>query len=435
MADISSFLKKILEAIYGEEVRGSIHDALAVMNKESSSAMEFAATAKDSAKASAEKAKNEADTAGQKAAEALDSAGKAAQSETNAKASETAAEGYADLAVDAAERAGTSEENAKASEQTALQQAREAEESKNAAALSEAEAKAAEERAKEVRNQVETLGAQATADAAAAQEARTATEAARDAAKVSETNAKASETKAEDAKAGAEAAKEAALSAQESAEEDALTAAQSKEDAEAARTAAEQAKADALDSAAEAAGSAAKAEQYSGKPPKPQNGTWWIWDAETGAYYDSHISCELQGPIGVGIQDIRLTKGDHSPGTTDIYTVHMTDGSTYTISVYNGLNGTGAGDVLGISFDLVIPAEGWSEGSVTIADERLLALGTHKYFLSADEACKEEFLDCNVQPKNITTSGFLTLTCDTEPAADLTVNLIRLELSGNGAIQ
>lgn len=428
MADISSFLKKILEAIYGEEVRGSIHDALAAMNKESSSAMEFAATAKDSAKASAEKAKNEADTAGQKAAEALDSAGKAAQSETNAKASETAAEGYADLAVDAAERAGTSEENAKASEQTALQQAREAEESKNAAALSEAEAKAAEERAKEVRNQVETLGAQATADAAAAQEARTATEAARDAAKVSETNAKASETKAE-------AAKEAALSAQESAEEDALTAAQSKEDAEAARTAAEQAKADALDSAAEAAGSAAKAEQYSGKPPKPQNGTWWIWDAETGAYYDSHISCELQGPIGVGIQDIRLTKGDHSPGTTDIYTVHMTDGSTYTISVYNGLNGTGAGDVLGISFDLVIPAEGWSEGSVTIADERLLALGTHKYFLSADEACKEEFLDCNVQPKNITTSGFLTLTCDTEPAADLTVNLIRLELSGNGAIQ
>lgn len=330
MADISSFLKKILEAIYGEEVRGSIHDALAAMNKESSSAMEFAATAKDSAKASAEKAKNEADTAGQKAAEALDSAGKAAQSETNAKASET---------------------------------------------------------------------------------------------------------KAEDAKAGAEAAKEAALSAQESAEEDALTAAQSKEDAEAARTAAEQAKADALDSAAEAAGSAAKAEQYSGKPPKPQNGTWWIWDAETGAYYDSHISCELQGPIGVGIQDIRLTKGDHSPGTTDIYTVHMTDGSTYTISVYNGLNGTGAGDVLGISFDLVIPAEGWSEGSVTIADERLLALGTHKYFLSADEACKEEFLDCNVQPKNITTSGFLTLTCDTEPAADLTVNLIRLELSGNGAIQ
>ncbi len=65
MADISSYLKKILEAIYGEEVRGSIHDALAAMNKESSSAMEFAATAKDSAAASAEKAKSEAATAAQ----------------------------------------------------------------------------------------------------------------------------------------------------------------------------------------------------------------------------------------------------------------------------------------------------------------------------------------------------------------------------------
>ena len=35
MADISSYLQKILDAIYGEEVRGSIHDALAAMNVES----------------------------------------------------------------------------------------------------------------------------------------------------------------------------------------------------------------------------------------------------------------------------------------------------------------------------------------------------------------------------------------------------------------
>lgn len=435
MADISSYLKKILEAIYGEEVRGSIHDALAAMNQESSSAMEFAATAKDSAAASAEKAKSEAATAAQKAEEAKDSAKDAQTSEERAKASETQAGQYSDNAIDAASRAKESETNAADSAEAAIQKAREAEESRNAAALSASEAKAAEDRAKNVRNEVEALGGQAAADAKAAQAAKEAAEKAKAAAKLSETNAKESETVALGAKDAAEAASGEALAAKESAEDDALSAAQAKEDAENAKLAAEQAKADALDSAAEAAGSAAKAEQYSGKPPKPQNGTWWIWDAETGAYYDSHISCELQGPIGVGIQDIRLTKGDHSPGTTDIYTVHMTDGSTYTISVYNGLNGTGAGDVLGISFDLVIPAEGWSEGSVTIADERLLALGTHKYFLSADEACKEEFLDCNVQPKNITTSGFLTLTCDTEPAADLTVNLIRLELSGNGAIQ
>ena len=208
-----------------------------------------------------------------------------------------------------------------------------------------------------------------------------------------------------------------------------------KEDAENAKTAAEQAKTAAEESASDAADSAVKAEQYSGKPPMPQNGTWWIWNADTGEYYDSHISCELPGPTGVGIDDIQLTSGDHSPGTTDIYTVLLTDGSSYNISVYNGLNGTGAGDVLGISFDLVIPASGWKDGSITIADSRLLALATHKYFLSADEACKEEFIDCNVQPKDITATGFITFTNESDPAMDLTVNLIRFELSGNGAIQ
>ena len=344
MADISSYLKKILEAIYGEEVRGSIHDALAAMNQESSSAMEFAATAKDSAAASAEKAKTEADTATKKASEALDSAGKAALSETAAKASENLAKQYSDNAIGAANRAKESETNAANSEAVALKESREA-------------------------------------------------------------------------------------------EDDALAAVQAKEDAESAKTAAEQAKTAAEESASDAADSAVKAEQYSGKPPKPQNGTWWIWNADTGEYYDSHISCELPGPTGVGIDDIQLTSGDHSPGTTDIYTVLLTDGSSYNISVYNGLNGTGAGDVLGISFDLIIPASGWKDGSITIADSRLLALATHKYFLSADEACKEEFIDCNVQPKDITATGFITFTNESDPAMDLTVNLIRFELSGNGAIQ
>lgn len=428
MADISGFLKKILEAIYGEEVRGSIHDALAAMNVESSNAMEFAATAKDSAAASAEKAKTDADTATKKAAEALDSAGKASLSEAAAKASETLAKQYSDDAISAANSAKESETHAANSKAAALQASRDAEESKNAAALSEAEAKAAEERTKVIKNEVETLGEQATADALAAQEAREAAETARDAAALSEANAKSSETSALESRTAAEAAKDEALAAKESAEEDAIAAAQDKKDAENAKVAAEE-------SASNAANSAAKAEQYSGKPPKPQNGTWWIWNAETGEYYDTKISCELPGPIGIGIDNIQLTSGDHSPGTTDIYTVLLTDGSSYTISVYNGLNGTGAGDVLGISFDLVIPASGWKDGSITIADNRLLALATHKYFLSADEACKEKFIDCNVQPKDITTTGFITFTNETDPAMDLTVNLIRFELSGNGAIQ
>lgn len=334
MANISTYLQKIMAAVYGEEVRGSIHDALAAMNTESSNAMEFAATAKDSAKASADTAKGHADTATKKAGEALSSADRAKASETSAKASEL---------------------NALVSQ--------------NAAKLSEN----------------------------AALVAKTAAEFAKDDAEAAKLAAQAAKTAAETAKADAEDAKDKAKVSETA-----------------------------------AAASALSAQQYSGKPPKPQDGTWWIWDAAQQKYIDSGIGCDLVGPTGNGIKDIQLTKGDHTPGTTDIYTVTTTDGATYNISVYNGRNGTGAGDVLGIWFDLVLPASGWLNGEITIADSRLMALSTHKYFVSADEASREEYLECGVQPRDITTTGFITFKNDTDPSEDITVNVIRFELSANG---
>lgn len=425
MANISTYLQKIMAAVYGEEVRGSIHDALAAMNTESSNAMQFAATAKDSAKVSADTAKGHADTATKKAGEALSSADRAKASETGAKASELNAISKATEATTAAAGAKASETAAANSEAIATQKANEAADSQSAAAQSEAEAKAAEERTKTIRSDVETLGAQATADKNAAEAAKDDAEAARDdalasqnAAKLSENAALVAKTAAEFAKGDAEAAKLAA---------------------QAAKTAAETAKADAEDardkakvSETEAAASALSAQQYSGKPPKPQDRTWWIWDAAQQKYIDSGIGCDLVGPTGNGIKDIQLTKGDHTPGTTDIYTVTTTDGTTYSISVYNGRNGTGAGDVLGIWFDLVLPASGWVNGEITIADSRLMALSTHKYFVSADEASREEYLECGVQPRDITTTGFITFKNDTDPSEDITVNVIRFELSANG---
>ena len=425
MANISTYLQKIMTAVYGEEVRGSIHDALAAMNTESSNAMEFAATAKDSAKASADTAKGHADTATKKAGEALSSADRAKASETSAKASELNAISKATEATTAAVEAKASETAAVNSEAVATQKANEAAASQTAAAQSEAEAKAAEERTKTIRSDVEALGAQATADKNAAEAAKDDAEAARDNALVSQNAAKLSENAALVAKTAAEFAKGDAEAA--------------KLAAQAAKTAAETAKADAEDakdkakvSETAAAASALSAQQYSGKPPKPQDRTWWIWDAAQQKYIDSGIGCDLVGPTGNGIKDIQLTKGDHTPGTTDIYTVTTTDGTTYSISVYNGRNGTGAGDVLGIWFDLVLPASGWVNGEITIADSRLMALSTHKYFVSADEASREEYLECGVQPRDITTTGFITFKNDTDPSEDITVNVIRFELSANG---
>ncbi len=313
MADISSYLQKILEAIYGEEVRGSIHDALAAMNVESNKAMEFASTAKDSAQASAALARDSADTAITKANEVVESANAAKLSETNARDAET----------------------------NAVQKAAEA-------AVSEA------------------------------------------AAKLSETNAASSEA----------------------------TAIQKASEAEAAKSA--------------AAASAETAKQYSGKPPKPQDGTWWVWDATQQKYVDTGIACDLVGPTGNGIDSFVLTSGDHMPGSTDVYTVTMTDGSTKEISVYNGKNGTGIGDVMGIAFDIEIPASGWINGKVTISDSRFIASARYKYFIDTYDECRDEVKESVIRPQDIKANGYLTFTSEFTPLTDVTVNILRVEVNGSG---
>lgn len=53
------------------------------------------------------------------------------------------------------------------------------------------------------------------------------------------------------------------------------------------------------------------------------------------------------GPEGASVSRIERTSGTGAPGTTDTYTVYLTDGSTGgTFNVYNGANGTGSGDFM-----------------------------------------------------------------------------------------
>ena len=53
------------------------------------------------------------------------------------------------------------------------------------------------------------------------------------------------------------------------------------------------------------------------------------------------------GPAGASVSRIERTSGTGAPGTTDTYTVYLTDGSTGgTFQVYNGSNGTGSGDFM-----------------------------------------------------------------------------------------
>ncbi|MBD5161427.1 MAG: collagen-like protein [Oscillibacter sp.] len=66
----------------------------------------------------------------------------------------------------------------------------------------------------------------------------------------------------------------------------------------------------------------------------PENARIYMSDGTNWQYL-----ADLSGFTGVGIQSITLESGDHSPGTTDVYKVLCTDGSSYPFTVHNGATG------------------------------------------------------------------------------------------------
>ena len=90
------------------------------------------------------------------------------------------------------------------------------------------------------------------------------------------------------------------------------------------------------------------------------------------------------GPTGASVDRIERTSGTGAPGTTDTYTVYLTDGQTGgTFQVYNGSNGTGSGDFM-------------SDGSVPMTGA--LQMGGHKITSLAEptdntDAASKEYVD------------------------------------------
>ena len=343
-AQIKGFARKSVEDIANASQKSA--EAAA----KSASAAQESATQAEEAQEAAESAKSGAEVA-QKAAETAQ--GAAADAQAGAESAKTAAEAAADVAAkDAAE--GVREELSVYVEQTEANAQAAADSASEAAVSQEAAAQSAQGAAGSA-----TAAAQDAVDAA---DARTAAEAA--------------QGKAEAAQGAAEAAKSGA----------------------------ETAAGTATTKAEEASASAETAKQYSGKPPKPQNGTWWVWNAETQAYTDTGIKSvlsivksypsveameadklnmhegdlviiastvddpdnsklyvhdgvgwvylsDLSGVEGVGIAGISQTDGNHAPGTTDTYTIELTDGSSYEFTVYNGADGDGSGDMQSSTYD------------------------------------------------------------------------------------
>ncbi len=69
----------------------------------------------------------------------------------------------------------------------------------------------------------------------------------------------------------------------------------------------------AAESAGDAARSAEAARQYSGRPPEPRDGTWWIWNAESGEYEDTGVSTGRDGAPGADGKD-GAPGADGAPG-------------------------------------------------------------------------------------------------------------------------
>lgn len=93
-------------------------------------------------------------------------------------------------------------------------------------------------------------------------------------------------------------------------------------------------------SAASAANSAQTAQQYSGNPAKPINGTWWVWNAAVGGYEDTGISsvltpnrtyssiAEMEADYqNTNKNDIAIIQG--SPEIEDTAKIYINDGTRW----------------------------------------------------------------------------------------------------------
>ena len=81
-----------------------------------------------------------------------------------------------------------------------------------------------------------------------------------------------------------------------------------------------------------------------------------------------------------------------------------------------------------VGMTITLPTANWSSGVQTIQNEFFLASNDYYYIISPDANSYIEGSRCGIRADNITTNGRITFRCETIPANDLTINIIRLEV-------
>ena len=133
---------------------------------------------------------------------------------------------------------------------------------------------------------------------------------------------------------------------------------------------------------------------------------------------------DLGEVVGSSIQSIERTSGTGAPGTTDTYTVTLTNGDTTTFQVYNGKDGSGAA----VAFTVTLSASGWDAdaktNTVSIAVGTATANGSLRIARSATD---EQFTAWGAAQPRVTAQAAGTLTvkaAGTVPTIDIPVEVL-----------
>lgn len=260
---------------------------------------------------------------------------------------------YADSAKASADAAAASATKAATAAQGIDDKVAAADASAKAAASSAAAAAASATGVDEKVQAAQTAATNAAKSETAAKGAQTGAANAQKAAESAQTGAQNAKTAAESAQEAAESAKDAAAGSSTAAGQKATQAAQSAEDAASAKSAAETAKTDAQAARDAIVNMIVEAVTLeTGKPATVSKSLVDnVYKLVFGLPRGGTGATGPQGATGNGISGIALKSGTHAPGTSDVYTITLTDGTTFDFEVYNGANGQGAGDMLASVYD------------------------------------------------------------------------------------
>ena len=78
-----------------------------------------------------------------------------------------------------------------------------------------------------------------------------------------------------------------------------------------------------------------------------------------------------------------------------------------------------------VDFTVTLTASGWSNNVQTISDSRFVSTG-YAYTVAPASGSFADYADAMVYADDVTTNGQMVFHCDSVPAADLTVNIVRM---------